>query len=140
MHESSDEFEFPPDWTTDCGVTPPPHPPKFFFFKFRKKLHFSVHICPDPPPSTRTTQKNTQNFTSLFTSALVPPPRNSLLQCLVHICFININSSSQLFFIRFFSFLQVTMTCRKARTSSNFCLIGQLTAELAAFECLKKSP
>ena len=23
MHESSDEFEFKPDWTTDCGVSCP---------------------------------------------------------------------------------------------------------------------
>ena len=23
MHESSDEFEFRPDWTTDCGVSCP---------------------------------------------------------------------------------------------------------------------
>ena len=32
------------------------------------------------------------------------------------------------------------MTCMRARTSSNFRLIGPLTAELAALERLKKSP
>ena len=32
------------------------------------------------------------------------------------------------------------MTCMRARTSSNFCLIGPLTAELDALEHLKKSP
>ena len=36
--------------------------------------------------------------------------------------------------------LQVTMACMRARTSSNFGLIGPPTAELAALECLKKSP
>ena len=32
------------------------------------------------------------------------------------------------------------MTCMRARTSSNFGLIGPPTAELAALESLKKSP
>ena len=44
------------------------------------------------------------------------------------------------FFIRSLSYLQVTMTCMRARMSSNFGLIGLLTAELAALERLKKSP
>ena len=39
-----------------------------------------------------------------------------------------------------FSYLQAMMTCMRARTSSNFGLIGPLTAELAALESLKKSP
>ena len=47
---------------------------------------------------------------------------------------------SRLFFICSFSYLQVTMTCMRAGTSSNFSLIGPPTAELAALECLKKSP
>ena len=46
----------------------------------------------------------------------------------------------RLFFIRFFSYLQVMMTCMRAQTSSNFGLIGPPTAELAALERLKKSP
>ena len=44
------------------------------------------------------------------------------------------------FFIRSVSYLQETKTCMRARTSSNFGLIGPRTAELAAFERLKKSP
>ena len=32
------------------------------------------------------------------------------------------------------------MACMRAQTSSNFGLIGPPTAELAALECLKKSP
>ena len=47
---------------------------------------------------------------------------------------------SRLFFICSFSYLQVMMTCMRAGTSSNFDLIGPPTAELAAFEHLKKSP
>ena len=47
---------------------------------------------------------------------------------------------SRLFFIRSFSYLQVTKTCMRARTSSNFSLIGPPTEELAALERLKKSP
>ena len=41
------------------------------------------------------------------------------------------------FSIRSFSYLQVMMTFMRARTSSNFGLIGPLTAELAALESLK---
>ena len=47
---------------------------------------------------------------------------------------------SRLFFICSFLYLQVMMTCMRARTSSNFGLIGPPTAELAALECLKKIP
>ena len=39
---------------------------------------------------------------------------------------------SRLFFIRSFSYLQVTMTCMRAQTSSIFGLIGPPTTELAA--------
>ena len=38
-----------------------------------------------------------------------------------------------------FLYLQVMMTCMRARTSSNFGLIGPPTAELAALERLKKN-
>ena len=45
-----------------------------------------------------------------------------------------------IFFIRSFSYLQVMMTCIRARTSSNFGLLGPLAVELAALERLKKNP
>ena len=45
---------------------------------------------------------------------------------------------SRLFFIRSFSYLQVMMTCMRARRSLNFCQIRLLTAELAALDRLKK--
>ena len=47
---------------------------------------------------------------------------------------------SRLFFIRSFINLQVTRTCIKSRTSSNFGQFGSLTTELAALERLKKIP
>ena len=48
-----------------------------------------------------------------------------------------ISTFSRLFFIHSFSYLQVTMTCMRARKSSNFGLIRPLTVELAALESLK---
>ena len=44
---------------------------------------------------------------------------------------------SRLLLIRSFLYLQVTRTCIKSRTSSNFGQIGPLTTELAALERLK---
>ena len=46
---------------------------------------------------------------------------------------------SRLLLIRSFLYLQVTRTCMKSRTSSNFGQIGPLTKELAALERLKIS-
>ena len=51
-----------------------------------------------------------------------------------------VSTFSRLFFIRSFSYLQVMMTCIRARTSLNFDLLGPQTAELVALEHLKKSP
>ena len=45
-----------------------------------------------------------------------------------------------LFFICSFLYLQVMMTCMRARESLNFGLIGPATAELAALARLKKIP
>ena len=52
----------------------------------------------------------------------------------------DVSTFSRLFLIRSFLYLQVTMTCIKSRTSSNFGQIGPLTTELAAFEHLKDFP
>ena len=52
----------------------------------------------------------------------------------------DVSTVSQLFFIRSCLFLQVTRTCIKSWTSSNFGQIRPLTTELAALECLKNSP
>ena len=47
---------------------------------------------------------------------------------------------SRLLLIRFFLYLQVTRTCIKSQTSSNFGQVGPLTTELAALERLKNFP
>ena len=46
----------------------------------------------------------------------------------------DVSTFSWLFFIRSFLYLQVTRTCIKSRTSSNFGQIGPLTTELVAPE------
>ena len=50
-----------------------------------------------------------------------------------------VSTFSRLFFNRSFSYLLVMMTCMRARTSSNFGLIGPLTAELDALERQNKT-
>ena len=52
----------------------------------------------------------------------------------------DVSTFSRLFLIQSFLYLQVTRTCIKSRTSSNFSQIGPLTTELAALEHLKIFP
>ena len=51
-----------------------------------------------------------------------------------------VSTFSRLLLIRSFLYLQVTRTCIKSRTSSNFGQIGPLTTELAALDLLKHFP
>ena len=51
-----------------------------------------------------------------------------------------VSTFSPLLLIRSFLYLQVTRTCIKSRTSSNFGQIGPLTTEFAALERLKYFP
>ena len=51
-----------------------------------------------------------------------------------------VSTFSRLLMIRSFIYLQVTRTCIKSQTSSNFGQIRPLTTELAALELLKKFP
>ena len=51
-----------------------------------------------------------------------------------------VSTFSRLLLIRSFLYLQVTRTCIKSRTSSNFGQVGPLTTELAALERLKYFP
>ena len=51
-----------------------------------------------------------------------------------------ISTFSRLLLIWSFLYLQITRTCIKARTSSNFSQFGPLTTELAALERLKNFP
>ena len=52
----------------------------------------------------------------------------------------DVSTFSRLFLIGSFLYLQVTRTCIKSRTSSNFGQVGPLTTELAALERLKNFP
>ena len=52
----------------------------------------------------------------------------------------DVSTFSRLYLIRSFLYLQVTRTCIKSRTSSNFGQIGSLTTELAALERLRNFP
>ena len=52
----------------------------------------------------------------------------------------DVSTFSRLFLIGSFLYLQVTRTCIKSRTSSNFHQIGPLTTELVALELLKNFP
>ena len=52
----------------------------------------------------------------------------------------DVSTFSRSFLIRSFLYLQVTRTCIKSRTGSNFGQIGPLTTELAALERLKNFP
>ena len=52
----------------------------------------------------------------------------------------DVSTFSRLLLIRSFSYLQVTRTWIKSRTTSNFGQIGPLTTELAALERLKNLP
>ena len=51
-----------------------------------------------------------------------------------------VSTFSWLFFIRSFSYMQVSKTCMRAQKRSSFSLIEPPTAELAAHEYLKKFP
>ena len=51
-----------------------------------------------------------------------------------------VSTFSRLLLIWSFLYLQVTRTCIKSRTSSNFGQVGPLTTELAALERLKNFP
>ena len=52
----------------------------------------------------------------------------------------DVSTFSRLFLIRSFLYLQITRTCIKSWTSSNFGQIGSLTKELATLERLKNFP
>ena len=51
-----------------------------------------------------------------------------------------VSTFSRLLLIWSFLYLQVTRTCIKSQTCSNFSQIGPLTTEFAALECLKNFP
>ena len=132
-HKSSQEFDFGPDQTTHFRVTRP---------WVTKILHFWTWI------SLRPIGQSWSNFMCSITGG-----GERLLNVLRLIGVHDnrkppftyngengVSTFSRLLLIRSFLYLQVTRTCIKSRTSSNFGKIGPLTMELSALERLKNFP
>ena len=128
-HKSSDVFDFRPDQTTNFGVTCP---------WMTKILHFRTWI------SLRPVGQSWSNFMcsitgvgkgcTIFWGRL---DQNSGVHenrkpPLTYNGENGVSTFSQLLLIWSFLYLQVTRTCIKSRTSSNFVQIGALIMELAA--------
>ena len=136
-HKSSDEFDFGPDQTTHFGVTCP---------WMTKILHFRIWI------SLRQVGQSWSNFMCSITGSgerlhNVLRQIGSKLWCpwqqkppLTYNGENGVSTFSRLLLIRSFLYLQVTRTCIKSRTSSNFGQVRPLTTELAALERLKNFP
>ena len=136
-HKSSDEFDFGPDQTTHFGVTCP---------WVTKILHFRTWISLRPVG---------QSWSNLCVASLgVGKGCIMFWGRLDHNSGVHgnrkppwtyngenaVSTFSQLLLTQSFLYLQVTRTCIKSRTSSNFGQIGPLTTELAALEHLKNFP
>ena len=140
-HESSDEFDFGPDQTIHFGVTCP---------WMMKILHFRIWI------SLRPVGQSWSNFMCSITgvgeklynvlrqigSKLWSPSgvHGNRKPPLTYNGENGVFTFSWLRLIRSSLYLQVTSTCIKSRTSSNFGQIGPLTTELAALERQKNLP
>ena len=135
-HKSLDKFDFGPDQTTNFGVTCP---------WIMKILHFRTWI------SLRPVGQSWSNFMCSITGSgerllmfeadwiktLVSMATESPQDCNEEN---GVSTFSRLLLIWSFLYLQVTRTCIKSRTTSNFSQIGPLTMELAALEHLKHFP
>ena len=133
-HKSSDEFDFGPDKTTHFGVTCP---------WMTKILHFQTWIC------LRQVDQSWSNFMCSITGSgemfwgrldQNSGAHGNRKPPLTYNGENGVSSFSRLLLIRSFLYLQVTRTCIKSRTSSNFGQVGPLTTELAALERLKNFP
>ena len=136
-HKSSDVFDFRPYHTTHFGIA---------CLWMTKILHFRTWI------SLRPVGQSWLNFMCSITGGgerlhNVLRQIGSKLWCswqqkptLTYNGEKGVSIFSRLLLLRSFLYLQVTRTCIKSRTSSNFGQIGPLSMELAALERLKKSP
>ena len=136
-HKRSHEFDFGPDQTTHFGISCP---------WMTKILHFRIWI------SLRPVGQSWSNFMCSITGGgeslhNVLRQIGSKLWChgnrkptLTYNGENGVANFSLLLLIQSFLYLQVTRTCIKSRTSSNFSQIWSLTTEFAALECLKNFP
>ena len=130
-HKSLVEFDFGPNQTTHFGVTCPwvTKISHFWIWISLKPVgqswsNFMCSIIGVGEGSVRFWGRLDQN--SGFHGNRKPP--------LTYNGEIDVSTFSRFFLIRSFSYLQVTRTCIKSRTSSNFGQIGPLTMELATLE------
>ena len=79
-------------------------------------------------------------MSSNFGQIPTPTPELSAIASLKNLLYYVVSTLAPSFFIGSSSYLQVTRTFIRSRTSSKFVQIGPRTAELAALERLEKSP
>ena len=136
-HKSSDEFDFGPDQTTHFGVTCP---------WMTKILHFRTWYL----------RGKLTNLDQILCVASLGVGKGCIMfwsrldqnsgahgnrkPPLTYNGENGVSTFSRLLLIRSFLYLQVTRTCIKSRTSSNFSQVGPLTMELTALERLKNFP
>ena len=136
-HKSSDEFDFGPDPTTHFGVTCP--------WK-TKILHFQLEYLWGKLGSLDqilcVTSLGVGKGCIMFWGRLDQNSgaHGNRKPPLTYNGENGVSTCSRLLLIRSFLYLQVTRTCIKSRTSSNFGQVEPLITELAALERLKNFP
>ena len=136
-HKSSDEFDFGPDQTTHFGVTFP-WMTKFYTYELKYLWGQSASLDQILCVASLGVGKGCIMFWGrLDQNSGVHGNRKPPL---TYNGEIGVSTFSGLLLIRSFIYLQVTRTCIKSWTSSNFGQIGPLTTELSALECLKNFP
>ena len=133
-HKSSDEFDYGPDQTTHFGVTCP---------WMTKILHFELEYLWDKLANLEqilcVSSLGVGKGCIMFWGRLDQnsDAHGNRKPPLTYNGENGVSIFSRLLLIRSFLYLQVTRTCIKSRTSSNFGQVGPLTTELAALERLK---
>ena len=135
-HKSTDEFDFRPDQTTNFGVTCP-WMTKILHFRTWISLGQLANLDQILCVASLGLGKDCVMFWGrLDQNSGVHGNRKSPLTYNEEN---GVSTFSRWLLIRSFLYLQVTRTCIKSRTSSNFGQIGPLTTELAALELLNIS-
>ena len=136
-HKSSQEFDFGPDQTTQFGVTRP-WVIKYYTFELEYLWDQLANLDQILCVASLGVGKGCIMFWGwLDQNSGVHGNRK---RPLTYNGENGVSTFSRLFLIRSFLYLQVTRTCIKSRTSSNFGQIGPLTTELSALERLKNFP
>ena len=136
-HKSSNEFDFRSDQTTNFGVTCPWMTKILQFWTWISLRPFgqswSNFMCSIAGGGERLHNVLRQIAQTSGVHGNRKPPLTYNREN-------GVSTFSLLLMIQSFIYLQVTRTCIKSQTSSNFGQIGPLTTELAALELLKYFP